>query len=464
MDQITTDALYDIYLQHPSVCIDSREVQAGDLFVALPGENTDGNRYALSALEKGAAVALVSDPKVAASNDRCLYCTDTLAALQQLAKRHRSSVDIPVIAITGSNGKTTTKELCATILEKRYRVLHTEGNYNNQLGMPLTLLRLRPKHEIAVIEVGINHPGEMELLADIVRPTHTLITGIGKAHLEGFRTLQGTLREKSILAERAYSAGGTVFLNADDPLLRERWGEKAQVSYGLEERTRPIHPNYVATILREQPTLSLRIKDQEGESVDITTQLVGLYNYHNVLAAFAVGVTFGIPFDEIAEAVESYTPSNDRSQVVHLPRNISVIMDAYNANPSSMRAALDNLFRISGHNKFAILGDMLELGASTDEEHATIMRLMDKHPEITTLYVGETFSRLAGLDVEKMTFPTVLAARAFLEVIQIPDDSIWLLKGSRLIALEKLLPALREKADKEVSDGTADLFDIDTIF
>lgn len=207
MNSMSIEELYQVFLRHPSICTDSRQVEQGDFFVALPGERVDGNTFAEAALELGAAVALVSDPALAERDKRCIYTEDTLLALQQLAKRHRESFRIPLLAITGSNGKTTTKELCAVVLTQRYKVLYTEGNFNNHLGMPLTLLRLTDEHEIAVVEIGINHPGEMAPLADIARPTHALITGIGKAHLEGFGSLEGTLREKSILAERAYERG-----------------------------------------------------------------------------------------------------------------------------------------------------------------------------------------------------------------------------------------------------------------
>ena len=448
MNNQDIESLYKVFLEHPSICTDSRQVEQGDFFVALPGERVDGNTFAEAALERGAAVALVSDPSLAERDERCIYTEDTLLALQQLAKRHRESFKIPIIAITGSNGKTTTKELCAVVLSQRYKVLYTEGNFNNHLGMPLTLLRLNDEHEIAVVEIGINHPGEMAPLADIARPTHALITGIGKAHLEGFGSLEGTLREKSILAEKAYESGGVVFLNLDDPLLRERWSDKAQVTYGLADGSYDREPDFKATILREQPYLSLRISCSLGEQ-DIATHLVGRYNYHNVLAAFAVGVTFGLTMPTIANAIESYTPTNDRSQVVRLPRHISLIMDAYNANPSSMRAAIENLFTAPEPAKFAILGDMLELGDVSDEEHMEIMRLMESEPEITTLYVGETFCRLAS--PETMAFRDIEGLRSFLEVIDVPDESVWLLKGSHRIGLDRLKDTLSMKADEGVS-------------
>lgn len=444
------EELYQVFLRHPSICTDSRQVEQGDFFVALPGERVDGNTFAEAALEHGAAVALVSDPTLAESDERCIYTEDTLLALQQLAKRHRESFRIPLLAITGSNGKTTTKELCAVVLTQRYKVLYTEGNFNNHLGMPLTLLRLTDQHEIAVVEIGINHPGEMAPLADIARPTHALITGIGKAHLEGFGSLEGTLREKSILAERAYESGGVVFLNLDDPLLRERWSDKAQVTYGLADGSYEREPDFRVTILREQPYLSLRISCSLGEQ-EVRTHLVGRYNYHNVLAAFAVGVTFGLTMPTIANAIESYTPTNDRSQVVRLPRHVSLIMDAYNANPSSMRAAIENLFTAPEPAKFAILGDMLELGDASEEEHREIMRLMEGEPEITTLYVGETFCRLAS--PETMAFRDIEGLRSFLEVIEVPDESVWLLKGSRKIGLDRLRDTLAMKAEEDASDS-----------
>lgn len=450
MNRSIIESLYSTFLHHPSICIDSRKVKEGDFFVALPGEHVDGNQFALPALEKGAAVALVSDSELPVKDSRCIYVPDTLAALQELAKMHRRTFDIPVLAITGSNGKTTTKELCAIVLGQKYKVLYTEGNFNNHLGMPLTLLRLTHEHQIAVVEIGINHPGEMAPLAEIAQPTHVLITGVGKAHLEGFGSMEGTLREKSVLAEKALANGGKLFLNLDDPLLSERWSKEAQITYGLEAPNAPRKPDYSAKILKEQPYLSMSITCDLGTQ-RVPTNLIGRYNYHNVLAAFAVGATFGLTMPAIANAIESYTPTNDRSQVVRLPRRISVIMDAYNANPSSMQAALESLFTAPEPTKFAILGDMLELGDASEEEHRRIMRLMEKNPEVTTLYVGETFYRLAS--EETMAFRDTEGARSFLEVIEVPDDSIWLLKGSRRMGLEKLLPTLSQKSDEGVDSG-----------
>ncbi len=430
--------LYPYFLKHPHICTDSRKVEKGDFFFALSGPRFDGNAFALQALRDGAACAVVSDEELVRKDNRCLYVPDTLVALQELAHTHRMHFDIPVIAITGTNGKTTTKELTRSVLAQKYAVLSTEGNLNNHIGVPLTLLRLTEEHEIALVEMGASGAGEIELLASIAHPTAGLITNVGKAHLEGFGSIEGVLEAKSELPEFLKAHGGTYFLNADDPRLFAKWASFAAITYGLDKDK---HPDLSGVILRDHPFLELCVFTAE-EPIEILTHLTGKYNYQNVLAATAVGLHFGIRPEQIKTAVEGYHPSNSRSQVIEWSDGITVIMDAYNANPSSMMAALKNLAELSLPRKIAILGDMLELGTASEAEHTAVVEWLKSEPEITPYLCGKEF-RKAG----EGTFPVYETSDdlvSHLSDIRIPAGSCILIKGSRGIALEKVLSALRE--------------------
>ena len=431
--------LYPYYLAHPHVCTDSRQVEKGDLFFALSGPRFDGNAFALSALDAGASYAVVSSKEIAGSDDRCLYVPDTLLALQALARHHRMQLDLPVMAITGTNGKTTTKELTKAVLSRKYRLLATEGNLNNHIGVPLTLLRLTKEHEMALVEMGASAPGEIAFLCDIARPTAGLITNVGKAHLEGFGSIEGVLKTKSELPDFLSSNDGDFFLNADDPRLFDKWSFFARMCYGIQKEK---EPDVTCEILSDHPYLRLEIIGKEGHQT-VNTHLTGRYNYQNVLAASSVGLHFGVRLTDIRSAIESYYPSNSRSQVITFERGITVVMDAYNANPSSMMAALTNLDSLEADTKIAILGDMLELGEASESEHRVITEWLEKHPDIRPYLCGEAFQQAAGDRFQ--VFPDSGELASAVAGIDLPDGACILIKGSRGIALESVLTTIQER-------------------
>ena len=446
---VSPQELYRYFLEHPSVCTDSRKLKEGDIFVALKGENFDGNDYALKSLELGASYAVVSRPELASTNSQCLLVEDTLKALQGLALEHRKHLNIPVVAITGTNGKTTTKELTNAVLSQKYRVLATEGNLNNHIGVPLTILKITQEHEVAIIEMGASAAGEIELLASIARPTLGLITNIGKAHLKGFGSQEGILNAKGELFEFLESSGGAYLLNGDDPLLMKRWQQEGVKVYALGDDS---SERYVAgEILSDHPYLSLSIQ-ASAEEREVHTHLVGKYNYSNVLAAAAVGIYLGVNLEMIKQAIEQYVPSNNRSQLVALGRGIDLILDCYNANPSSMRAALENLQAVEKSNKLVILGDMLELGEASLEEHQSILGWLNNHPNIEAILVGNEFGKALvnhpNSSNQISYFSEINEAQECLESYDLLDDTVILVKGSRGIALEKCAPFI-EKAAKD---------------
>ena len=422
----TVQHLYEVYLRHPNVCTDTRKLREGDLFFALHGANFDGNDFALRALEQGAAFVVV-DKDVSPSDPRCLLVEDTLSALQALATHHRRQFDLPVIGITGTNGKTTTKELIRSVLSRKYNLLATEGNLNNHIGVPLMILRLNASHEMALIEMGAGAPGEIRTLVEIAQPNVGLITNIGRAHLQGFGSIEGVLRTKSELPEYLHAHGGVFLLNSDDPLLVEKWGTQTDLTYGRQG-------NYVSGgVSGHLPYLSVSV----GTTV-IHSQLVGAYNLINILAAIAIGKYFDIPEAEIYAGIEDYRPTNNRSQLICLSDGTRVIVDAYNANPSSMLVAIDNLIDSPASHKVAVLGDMLELGEATEEEHRKILAHLSAHPEINSILCGAHFRDTAGEAF--IAFEKVEEVCEYLCVHPLLPESLVLIKGSRGIALEKLLP------------------------
>ena len=432
----SSSQLYPYYLEHPHVSTDSRKIAEGDLFFALSGPKFDGNAFALQALADGASYAVVSSKKLAEQEPRCLYVPDTLVALQELARTHRAHLDIPVIGITGTNGKTTTKELTKAVLSRKYNLLATEGNLNNHIGVPLTVLRITKEHEMALVEMGASAPGEIAFLCSIARPTHGLITNVGKAHLEGFGSVEGVLRTKSELPSHLQEHGGYYFLNSDDPRLFAKWATFAGTRYGMD-RTK--EPEITGTILRDHPFLELQIETPEG-SFEAETHLTGRYNYQNVLAATAVGIHFGVDRGDIKGAIESYHPSNSRSQVIEWRDGVTVIMDAYNANPSSMMAALSNLAELSSEPKIAILGDMLELGSASQDEHTALTQWLSSHETISPYLVGSEFMKASNGRFPSFDTAEDLVSR--LSELEVKPGATILIKGSRGIALEKVLSAL----------------------
>lgn len=365
--------LYELYKQHPAVTTDSRDCPADALFFALKGDSFDGNAFASQALEKGCAYAVVDDPgRVPEGDARYVLVDDVLSALQQLARYHREQFKIPVIQVTGTNGKTTTKELMAAVLSKKHRVLSTQGNLNNHIGVPKTLLRLAPEHTIAVVETGANHPGEIKALAGIVDPDFGLITNVGMAHLAGFGSLDGVVRAKGELYDYLREKHGTVFIDHDSEALEYIAGGLHQITYGT-----PCGEvlNVEGEVLECRPFLKFRWRTAGGDWQEVQTRVIGAYNLKNMLAAAVVGRTFGVEAGLINEALAAYKPSNGRSQLMATLDN-HLIVDAYNANPTSMKAAIENFRDMDVERKMVILGDMGELGASSWQAHQDMVDLL----------------------------------------------------------------------------------------
>lgn len=366
MDKTMENRLYDAFLSSSGVSTDSRRIEPGVMFFALRGDNFDGNRFAGAALDSGASWAVVSRDCGIPDGGRYIAVDDTLEALQILARRHRSRFRIPVLGLTGTNGKTTTKELVCSVLSSGFRVTATVGNLNNHIGVPLTLLRITDSTQIAVVEMGANHPGEIAALADIALPDYGLITNVGKAHLEGFGSFEGVKRAKGELYDYLQRTGDTVFLNADDPELCAMASMRPDlkvVPYGLCTYGAEILP-----VTAGEPYLRLRLQD----GLTVSTRLIGSYNASNVMAALCVGQFFGISPEAAAAAVQAYVPSNLRSQLERTERNL-LVLDTYNANPSSMKASLENFAASLLPHKVLILGEMFELGPDSVQEHCRVM-------------------------------------------------------------------------------------------
>ncbi|TGE17782.1 UDP-N-acetylmuramoyl-tripeptide--D-alanyl-D-alanine ligase [Hymenobacter elongatus] len=424
-------ALYARFQQCRAVSTDSRQDQTDTLFVALNGPSFRGRDFAASALAQGARYAVVDDEALAATAPaRYTYAPDPLRALQQLAHYHRRQLSIPVLGITGSNGKTTTKELVYAVLSRRYAVQYTRGNLNNHIGVPLTLLSIRPgEHELAIVEMGANHQGEIELLSRLAEPTHGLITNIGKAHLEGFGGVEGIAKGKSELLRFLAATGGTAFVNTLDARL-------PALSAGVAQRISYPGPTdtYPAKLLAAAPHVVFRLFDGTVVEAHIT----GDYNFPNLAAAAAVGAHFGVPSADIAAALADYAPTNNRSQLVRTDRN-EVILDAYNANPSSMAVAVTSFAaRPATTGKVVILGDMFELGAESAAEHQALGELLATQQFDTVLLCGSDM-RHAAVQSGFHHFATKAEAAEWLAAHPLTHQQI-LIKGSRGMGLETLLP------------------------
>lgn len=427
-----TEQLYSLYLQYPKVATDTRADIEDSLFFALKGDSFDGNDFVGQALAKGAAFCII-DNKNAYQDERTIVVNNVLETLQQLANHHRRQFSIPVLAITGTNGKTTTKELINAVLSKIYRVGCTVGNLNNHIGVPLTLLSISQDTDIAVIEMGANHPGEIDLLCRIAEPNFGLITNIGKAHLEGFGGFEGVIRTKMELYRYLEQHSGTAFINGDDDMLFLRSGNIRKIFYGK----RP-NMSVSGNIEKKELFLSVQLSIDEKRHL-INTQLVGSYNFHNILAAACVGNYFKVSESNIVNAIATYQPDNMRSQVKKIKSNY-IILDSYNANPSSMNGALANFFEMSKSNKVVILGDMLELGAWSEAEHEKIVNLLVQHKIKKAFFVGEEFGKVPKPSLY-LSFPNVEALRDYLEENRLKNAHI-LIKGSRGMQLEKVLEAI----------------------
>jgi UDP-N-acetylmuramoyl-tripeptide--D-alanyl-D-alanine ligase len=424
---ISIESLYQIFLRHPSVQTDSRKIREGDLFFALKGDKFNGNLYAKQALELGASYAIVDEPNDDAS-EKLILVDHVLETLQELARHHRKHFNIPFIAITGSNGKTTTKELIHAALARRYTTYTTEGNLNNHIGIPLTLLRVRQDAEMAVIEMGANHLNEIEGYCSYALPTHGIITNCGKAHLEGFGSIEGVKKGKGELYDFLRDHGGTVFAMWDYDYLREMIrGIHHVITYGTKDA------GVTGQISKSQPYLSVKIEAGD-DRFEIDTSLVGEYNLPNILAAVTVGLHFDVAASDIKESIEKYNPSNSRSQLIDFKSN-KVILDAYNANPTSMRAAIENFAHMQGAKKILMLGGMAELGQDSLAEHQQILDLIQRYHWEDVLLVGGDFLKL---DHPFRSFSTSQEAKEWAAKRDY-INSYWLVKGSRSMQMEKVI-------------------------
>ena len=430
--------LYKLYQQHPLITTDSRDCPEGSIFFALKGESFDGNRFAKAALEKGCAYAVIDEREFAEEgNGRLILVDNVLTTFKKLAREHRRRFDIPVIGITGTNGKTTTKELIAAVLGEKYNVMYTRGNFNNDVGVPKTLFSLCPEHEIAVVEMGASHPGDIKALVDYVEPTCGLITNVGRAHLQGFGSFEGVKRTKGELYDFLESHNGLLFLNESNPDLMEMAAQRnfgRIISYGRDEGG-----NVEGEVIDCSPFLNFRWRQHlhagqmPANAYEVETHLIGAYNLDNMLAAIAVGLHFGVSPAQINHALGHYIPSNNRSQLETTEHN-RLIVDAYNANPSSMAAAIDNFKLMKAERKMAILGDMLELGAVSDEEHQKTVDALAAAGIKEVWLVGEEFGKTHTAFRKFKNVDEVKAAIA----AHRPEDYYILIKGSNGIHLSQL--------------------------
>ena len=439
--------LYQLYQQHPCITTDSRDCPKDSIFLALKGESFDGNKFAASSIEKGCAYAIIDEPEYK-QDDRFILVDNCLQTFKDLAREHRRQFDIPVIGITGTNGKTTTKELIATVLQQKYNVLYTQGNFNNDVGVPKTLFRLTKEHEIAVIEMGASHPGDIKTLVETAEPTCGLITNVGKAHLQGFGSFEGVIKTKCELYDFLRSRKDSlIFINADNEHLIDQIGEEEEIwlspySTDPEKQYNCISGEIIACdpFLKFRWREPLMVLEEEGRSTKwhkVQTQLIGSYNIDNLLAAIAVGINFGVERKKICEALEKYVPSNNRSQMTVTAKN-HLVVDAYNANPSSMQAALENFSLMQADHKMAILGQMGELGADSDKEHRQLVSYLEATGFDEIWLVGDNFR---DIPCSFRKFHDVEEVKAAIQE-HCPEGFYILIKGSnsnKLFQLPELL-------------------------
>ncbi|RIV27146.1 UDP-N-acetylmuramoyl-tripeptide--D-alanyl-D-alanine ligase [Fibrisoma montanum] len=428
---LSINDVYHKFLECSGVSTDTRAITANCLFVALRGDTFDGNQFAEQALASGARYALVDDPDVAARHPtRFLLVDNSLTALQDLARHHRQTLTIPIVGLTGSNGKTTTKELIAAVLSKKYKTYATRGNLNNHIGVPLTVLAITEQYELAVVEMGANHQKEIEQLCSIAQPTHGLITNVGKAHLEGFGGVEGVRKGKGELFDYLAASGGTVFINAQDPVLMDMFHERTFANVVLYRQ------DNLPTLIEETPVVIYR----DADNHEITTHLPGRYNFENMAAALAIGRAFGVTPEEANRAVADYNPTNNRSQVIAKGSN-TVLLDAYNANPSSMAAAIRQFMTMPAQRKMVILGDMYELGDESPAEHAALGELIAQGRFDTVILAGQDMKYALGALPKAYYFPDKFSLHNWLIDHPMTDTHI-LVKGSRGMSLETVLPFL----------------------
>ncbi len=429
-------ALYRIFQKCTCVTTDSRNCPEGSLFIALKGDNFNGNAFAAKALENGSAYAVIDEARYAPAGDTHYIIVDNcLRTLQRLANYHRRQLGTRIIGITGTNGKTTTKELMAAVLSQSHNVLYTLGNLNNPIGVPLTLLRLTANHDLAVVEMGASHPGDIKELVEIARPDYGIITNVGKAHLEGFGSFEGVIKTKGELYDYLRRQGGdsTIFIHYDNPYLREIADGLNQIAYGSEE---DLYVN--GHVTGNSPYLTFEWKaGKEGETHQVQTQLIGEYNFPNALAAVTIGRFFGVEPAKIDKALAEYAPQNNRSQLKRTADN-TLIIDAYNANPTSMMASISNFKNMEAENKALILGDMGELGKDSAEEHQKVADYLEACGFKDVVFVGEQF---AATRHNYRTYPTVSELIETLKE-QKPREKTILIKGSHYTKLESIVSYL----------------------
>ena len=425
----TIEKIYELYKKAYTITTDSRTISKDCVFVALKGEHFDGNDFALKVAEEGLAACVIADRKTLPHHDRLFIVDDSLKALQDLARYHREKLGTPIIGITGTNGKTTTKELISAVLSKKYNIIYTQGNFNNQLGAPLTLLRIKPETELAVVEMGASHPGDIKELTGIGEPNFGIITNIGRAHLEGFGGYEGVIRTKNEMYQYIAEHNGMLFVNRDNALLMDLANNINKVTYGTAAEA-----DVQGKILSANPYLSL---EWNGKKID--TQLVGDYNFENVMAAICVGTYFKVAENDIVEALASYCPTNNRSQVVETAKN-RVVMDAYNANPTSMSHSIKNFRNICKDDNLLILGDMRELGEESEQEHKTIIAILMELKFKNVYLVGPEFSKVYA-NSGYSSFNDVEELAQYLQQHPVSGKDV-LVKGSNSIHLNKIIDSL----------------------
>ena len=436
---ISIEQLYAIYQQHPIVSTDTRQLPESCMYFALKGASYDGNKFAAQALEQGAAYAVIDDAAYQVS-ERYLLVPNVLEALQQLATYHRRQFDIPVIAIGGSNGKTTTKELVSNVLSNNYPCHFTKGNFNNHIGVPLTLLSMPRNTEVAVIEMGTNQSGDIEQLCRIALPTHGLLTNIGKEHLEGFGDIDGVIKAEGELFDYLKEHDGCVFVNLSENYLGDMAkGNRMKVAYLRSANLVPENGIIEVQEIAVMPFVRAAFLSDDGPRVELQAKLFGRHNFNNVMTAIALGVYFKVPAHKIKSAIENYTPTNNRSQLIIQGSN-TILLDAYNANPSSMEPALESLHDMPAAHRIAILGDMLELGADSLKEHESILQFAIRQKLDQIVLVGAEFGKTAFAKNGALHFPDNEAAKAWFDRQNLENTAI-LIKGSRGIRLEKILEA-----------------------
>ncbi len=424
---MTLEQLHALFLEHPHISTDTRKIAENSIFFALKGDNFNGNAFATEALDKGAAYAVIDEGEFHI-DERTILVDHVLETLQQLATYHRKHCKAKVISLTGSNGKTTTKELIYAVISKKYRTIATQGNLNNHIGVPLTLLSMQEDTEMAIVEMGANHQGEIAMLSNIAQPDFGYITNFGKAHLEGFGGVEGVIKGKSELYQFLMANNRYIFMNADDPIQREKLNSYAKkMGFSTED-----HQFYNIQLVQANPFVTLKVED-----VDIETQLIGKYNFSNCCAAILMGKYFNVPLTDVKSALESYQPQNNRSQIL-TKNGFKIVLDAYNANPTSMRAALENFSGMQETHKTVIIGDMFELGETAAEEHQTIADLVQELGFESAYLVGENFF---GTQTPLQKYRTFEDLKAHLSSHPLSKGTL-LIKGSRGMALERVLDLL----------------------